>query len=93
MEPFYINYRVVELIELKTQCETFNKILQLYLYLDSITEGTIWEFYGAAVESAGDEPFLDFTQDNKDTFHRLKLRSLEERLAKMSHNFNGNSNP
>jgi hypothetical protein len=36
------------------------------------------------MDTAGDEPFLDFSQDNKDTFHRLKLRSLEERLAKMS---------
>ena len=31
VEPFYINYRVVELIELRPQCETFFNILDKYL--------------------------------------------------------------
>ena len=43
------------------------------------------------MDTAGDEKFIDFSQDNKDTFQRLKFRSLEERVAKISLGLPGQS--
>ena len=84
VEPFFINFKVEELIQVKPQCIKYMDTLKNYLHLENITENTLWQFYSIALDTAGDEPFIDFSQDNKDTFQRLKFRSLEERLAKMS---------
>lgn len=84
VEPFFINFKVAELIQVKPQCIKYMDTLKNYLHLENITENTLWQFYSIALDTAGDEPFIDFSQDNKDTFQRLKFRSLEERLAKMS---------
>ena len=66
-------------------------MLKKYLHLENITEKTLWQYYGIAMDTAGDEKFIDFSQDNKDTFQRLKFRSLEERVAKISLGLPGQS--
>jgi hypothetical protein len=44
----------------------------------------LWDTYSHCLDSAGSEVFIDFTQENKETFNRLKLRSIEERIKKLS---------
>lgn len=61
VEPFYINFRVVELIQLSESCSQFLNDCQKYLYLAEITDSTLWDVYHPALESAGTEPFVDFS--------------------------------
>ncbi|TNV82449.1 hypothetical protein FGO68_gene4124 [Halteria grandinella] len=84
VEPFIITFRVGELLELRGQCAEFAQEGAKYEYLSNVSDGTIWDFYHPAIEFAGSEAFVGFSQDNKDTYNRLKVRSLEERLLKYS---------
>jgi len=63
--------------------ESLAERFQPLIYLSKIKEETLWGFYSSCLESAGTEPFVDFTQDNKETFNRLKLRSIETRMKKL----------
>jgi hypothetical protein len=83
VEPFIINFRVGELISLRETCAEFARDFSKYEYLAQINDGKLWDFYYPAIESAGNDAFVGFSQDNKDTYSRLKIRSLEERLFKM----------
>ncbi len=84
MELFFISFRLLEIIQLQPQCKEFMLEIQKYSHLDTITEGTLWDFYGECLETAGTEPFTDFSQSNKDTYHRLKMRAMEDRLKNLT---------
>jgi hypothetical protein len=41
----------------------------------------IWEQYHSSISIAGRKKFEDFNQVSTETFYRLKLQSIEERLV------------
>ena len=77
------NFEVLQLVEILPLCAAMSGKFQNFEYLAKITEETLWEFYYPCLESAGNEPFVDFTQENKESFNRLKLRSIENRLKNL----------
>jgi hypothetical protein len=42
VEPFFINFKVAELIQVKPQCIKYMDTLKNYLHLENITENTLW---------------------------------------------------
>jgi hypothetical protein len=70
-------------VEMIPKRESLAERFEHLIYISNIKEDTLWGFYSSCLESAKTDPFVDFTQDNKETFNRLKLRSIESRMKKL----------
>ena len=42
----------------------------------TLNEGTLYDTYRAALEQDNEEPFTDFTQNDRDAYMRLKFKAL-----------------
>jgi len=74
----------VELVVRRPKCKSYGEKLKDFTYLDNVSEDMLWETYSHCLDTAGSEAFTDFSQENKETFNRLKLRSIDDRIKKLS---------
>lgn len=56
---------------------TFTEALPRFGYLESLTESCLFEAYRAALLHDTDKSFpVDFTQENRERYYRLKFRAF-----------------
>lgn len=76
-------FNQAKLQELSLLNKEFDDFYSTYNSIKSIiglNEDRLYSEYDSALVVAGTKPFEDFTQELKEMFYRLKLRSLEARL-------------
>ena len=56
-------------------------MLQDVSYLTRLTEDTIYESYRDAIACDHTRPFIDFTQEQRDAYLRLKMRGVRPAVA------------
>ena len=84
MMPLFSSFDILELVARRPKCKAYGDFLLPFTYLGEVSEDMLWDTYSHCMDSAGTEIFTDFSQENKDTFTRLKLRSIEERIKTLS---------
>lgn len=68
------------------------KCFRDYKYLALIGEDTLWQFYAPAIKECNiKEGFEKFTQQNNDSYNRLKFRSMEERIMQLENSMSHES--
>ena len=72
--------KLIELISLNPVFETYMKELNDLSYLADLEEETLWSSYSPCMEISSTEPYTGFTQENCETYQRMKFRSVDQRL-------------
>lgn len=84
MMPLFSSFDLVDLVARRPKCKAYGDFLQPFTYLCEVSEDLLWDTYSHCLDSVGTDAFTDFSQDNKDSLTRLKLRSIEERIKTLS---------
>jgi hypothetical protein len=58
----------------------FDSALKNSVYLEGITEDTLWERYEFGIDLVAQRPFEDFNKAHRDALFRLKMCSVDKRL-------------
>ena len=68
-----------QLFTLEDKLGKFTSQLNSLEYLATLSEGDVYEKYYPAILSDNTSPFSNFTQDDRDTYIRLKFRAINKR--------------
>ena len=78
VEPLIRRGDLLKLFEHEEKLMSFAKKLKSLEYLVTFSEDDIYNMYYPSILSDNSFPFLNFTQNNRDTYIRLKFRALNE---------------
>lgn len=72
--------KISDILQLDTKLSMFQEAITALMYLESLDDECLWKEYKSEIEKGTSLDLSSFKQTDKDTFLRLKLRSIETSL-------------
>ena len=74
------NMQLLELIDFDAEFNSCTSSLDEVKHLGDLSEETLWQNYQACFHVSSSDNFTGLSQENIDTYYRLKFRSIDERI-------------
>ena len=72
--------KVIELIDFDAKLNRYISLLEEVKHLGDLSEETLWQNYQACFHVSSSGSFTGLSQENIDSYYRLKFRSIDERI-------------